>query len=304
MAWWSALTGAASGGGGGGIASLSPSGRAMKFIKDRDARRDATEFANQTRTEGLFNYDRAMDAYERGQDLAPKLTGQVNADYDNAGFHVATDRDQIGGGALKTQLEQSQGYNPTMAYNPYLNIFDADKTAVQALKSNAEQQAEATLSGWEDAQEKTAGDLEDSFAEIRDDRDQMRTDYTSAIEEGREEERLDTAQHIVESWILSSDRHGAEGGPGVGDDFLKRTGRGTRRLGAGVATVLGAPGLFSGSRGGRVQGASGSQKREYIEERLAGGESYADILNDQDFIDTYLSKDDTAGPLYGSRWEG
>lgn len=258
-----------------------PSSKIMGFIDRRKQDRKNAEFNNQQRNERLFNYDQAVDAYDRQLDLAPQMSGALSADYDSPNYHLATDRDQIGGGALQTQLEMAQGYNPTMAHNPYLQVFDADAQGVASLQQAAEQSAEDTLSGWEASQGELADDLKQSFADIRDDRDQMRDDYTAAIEDSREEKAGDQAQHIIESWIESNDEGGAMGGPGRGDDFVRRRGIGGRR----------------------IKGASGTKKRAYIADRLAAGESYADILNDKDFVDLYISKDAAAGDLYG-RWEG
>lgn len=251
----------------------------FKNAKKRDA--DAREYAAQQRTQNLFNYDRAMDGYENQLDLAPKLAGTNSADYDSSTFRVPTGADEVGGGALRTQLEMSQGYNPTMAYNPYLNVFGADKTAVSALRHDAQNSAANTLSDWEASQANVASGLDDSLERIRGDRDALVADYTAAVEESGAEREADTARMIIDTWINSTDSAGAMGGPGRGDDFVNRR----------------------GINGRRIQGASSPKKRDYIEERLASGDSYADILNDRDFVDLYLSQDKSAAPVFFSRWD-
>ena len=324
MAWPAIVAAAASskggdkggGGGGGGVLDdwdpakkgLGDVGGVVGSVSDfkRQKAEDAAaqEYANQWKSENAYNYGQAMDTYDRGVELAPTLGSVNTADYDSSAYHMPTSRDQIGGEALKTQLQSSQGYNPTMSANPYLNIFGADQAAVEVLRTNSEASAERTLSDWEASQGELAGQLDQSFADIRSDRDAMVDDYTAVMGDAESDRNEDLAKRIVESWEYSKDSASA-------GEFTNGGG-GLSKGGKAAAGIAGASGLLPGSeaiggiigkrrrnKAGRV---SGKAKQAYIADRIAAGESYSDILNDPDFVADHIVTDKNAKGLYGE-WE-
>lgn len=315
-----------SGGGGGGNQKNNTGmvGNLLGFqagLNARDARQNrriAREAAAQQRNDSLFNYGQASDAYRRAQDLAAN-GGQLASDYLTPGLLMAQDRNDIGGGSLETLLNLSQGYNPAVAANPYMNIFGADKRAMADVKRNAEAQTEQTLSGWEAAMADLGDEYTSAASDLGAERDRVRDEYTDRLAGDRAAEESREAEAIINAWIDSNHAAGARGAGTSGGGRRRR-----RRIIGGIlggvgfegGAALGSTAGVSGNdenlpdfrdrrRGGRgkVIGADEGAKREYIQSRLAAGESYEDILNDPEFVGTYISQDRNAGPMYSS-WRG
>lgn len=278
--WMSAMTGMFGGDNsdgkkndGHGSPLMSPVGWGLAE-RDRRAQERAEQMArSQFRNEQLFNYGNERDAQERTQNLFGQTTGQLGTDYVTGGMLVPTSRAEIGGAALESLLGMASGYNPTMAYNPYLQVLDADKQAVANLRENAQQQTERTLSDWESAMTGLRGEYDVARSTLGAERDRMRDVYTDTLDESRAQDVEQDAKNIVDQWIDSNASAGANG-----DTRFIAT-RGVRN---------------------RVAGANEGAKRDYVADLVARGLSYEEILTLPEFTG-YVAADPSTTTAY-SDW--
>lgn len=264
----------------------------------RDRKREARlrrEEAAQRRNEAMYNFGQAQAATERYQDLLPQMQGALQSEYLTPDMLIAGDRNQLGGGALETILNLSGGYNPAIANNPALNMFGSNRAAQQQIEQSAKANTERTLRGYEQAMADLARQYEQSSQGLQD-RQAAATDaYRESIDTSREQQEEDLAKTIIDAWVNSNDKRGAAGN----EDFIerRRPGKGKTR-GGKFAMAHG----FMRLRPGKALGADEAAKQQYVQDRLAQGVSYADLLNDPEFV-RYIEADRNAAPLYGT-WEG
>lgn len=289
-AWFAALGKAAGGaaGGAGGDGSkeadgrgkgprpmLSPIQTGLGAMNRRAEDRAKAEAAAQAVNEATFSYEQDQRDIERNQDLTGELTGSLPTDYVTSGMLVPQDRTDLGGAAMENLLDMSSGYNPTMEFNPYLQLYGADKHAVQGLQDSAQGRREDTLGNYEDAVTDLSMEYSDAASRLGDRRDEQRETYQDRIQDDRDSQRVDEAKLIVETWMDSNDAGSAAGE----NRFLDRRGPRDSR--------------------GKVLGADEGAKRAWIDELLQLGYTYEDILQDEDFL-KYFQGDSRAGTMFRS----
>lgn len=244
----------------------------IKAEKDRVKREN--EFRNQLRNEAAFNYGQERRSRERMEDLLPQMTGNLSTDFVGQEMVLPQGREDIGGAALESLLNASQGYNPVMGADPAMQVLAGDRQMVNTLQDQAQYGTEQTLSDWE----RNMSELAESYEGAREDlgarRDEAREAYTERVEEDRGAEQDALAETIVKAWVESNDKSGT-----LGEGRFRNE---------GVA--------------GRYKGANKKNKRAYVNELLSQGMDYEDLVNDPDFAE-YLYADRNASTLLG-QYEG
>lgn len=235
--------------------------------RNKRAQNEASRLQNR---EDLFNYGRQAETRRGAQDLAGDLGTTVTGDYVTGGMLVPQSRDEIGGAALESLLNAAQGYNPVAAANPYMGVIGADRDMMQGLQQQAEAGTEATLSGWESAMGDLAAEYETAAAAQREERDRQQAAYEETIAADRDAEAEQIARQVVETWLASKDKKGALFGK-----------------------------VDSGAFGVRNKGANLGVKRDYVNDLLEQGYSYAEILSGNADVAEAIGADVNSSPLVG-----
>lgn len=242
--------------------------------EQRDKEKALGEFRDQLRGEATFNYGQNKRTAERMQDLAPELTGQLSTEYVTSDMLLPQSREDIGGVALENILNASSGYNPTMSFDPAMQVYGADRQAVGDLRDFAEQRTDQTLTSFEDRMAGLGEAYDQAGDQLTAERDRVKDVYTERVAEDREAGTSDMARTIVEAWITSNDKAGT-----LGEGRFLNTGP-----------------------AGRFKNTKKDNKRDFVNEQLASGKTYEDLLSDPEFA-KYLHADRNAS-TYLSQYEG
>lgn len=247
--------------------------------RDRKAdERRQREYEEMMRVNDAFNYGEGKRALERIQDTAPDFAGKLSSEYLTPDMLGSTTREDLGGAAFEQVLNSASGYNPVVASSPYMNMIGSQAAQQGYLKDLAAYNTERTLSGYEDRAQDRASQYTEAAGRLQDDRETMFDTYRDSIESSRDEGQETFAQNIVDTWIASNDAAGAAGNV----EFINRRGRNDNY--------------------GKTLGTHKDKKRDYVNQLLASGHSYSDLLSDPEFV-KYIQADTNARPLYG-QWGG
>ncbi len=215
----SAVSGAGSSGGGGSQNSPNSGGSGMGikgivtgvkdkrfFEKQQKAREEA---ARRAEDQAMFNYDRTKDRFDLAEDIALENYGDLQADYISPEMLTGPGADRYGG-ALETAMESSQGYNPTMAFNPFLGEYATSSSATTGLRDHAKSASAEGVDRWEDA----LGFIGDEYAagrdQLRADTDERGAAVADMYAEDRAERASDEAVLMIDQWASSGRSHERE----------------------------------------------------------------------------------------------
>ena len=172
---------------------------------EKEAKRKK-EQAEQDNLAGMFNYDRQTDRQDLTEDVALENYGELASDYLSPELVTGPGADRYGG-ALETLMGMSQGYNPTMAYNPFLGEYGTTQEATKGLRAQAEGATAEGVDRWESALQSIGEEYDAGRTQLRGDVDAREAEYRGLIESDRAERGEDEANLMLEQWSKSGRSH-------------------------------------------------------------------------------------------------
>jgi len=269
------------GGGGGGGASKWDIGSKqvggivkpfMDFAKGKKVER-AAKAANRQRDVVEERNRSQSNEYAAAQNaLQAGMMGPSGNEFVSSDAAIIDNVDALGGEAVRTELMREQGYNPMMEFNPLLQQVGSLADAEDAMKEYAGGVADSSIAGWEASQSDLKGEYDAGMDAVAAERERRRGVFTSEVE-GLEASRIeDDAEAIVREWVESES--------------------GTRRYES------------RGPLGVRSTGQNNTKKRDVVDDLIAQGYSYSDILNGEaGTISDDISKSPDTRAGYSS-WRG
>jgi len=248
-----------------------------------------SEAAEDQRANDLFNYNRANDRSDLNEDLALNNYGELASDYLSPELVVAPGADAYGG-ALETLMGVSQGYNPTMAFNPFLGEYGITRDAVTGLAANAREKTAEGIERWEGALDDIATAYDEGRTRMREDVDARKEFATGAFEGDRAERSNDEATLMLNQWVddLSTKKTG-------GSKSRRAFGRFIKAIEALSFNAFGAKAADKIIDSGKAKGASEQERARLMLDSLrAEGMSSSDIarhLQESGFEDESFDHD-------------
>lgn len=193
-----------SGGKGMGIKGIVTGVKDKRFFEKQQKANE--EAARKAYDESLFNYDRAKDRADLGEDVSLENYGEMTGDYISGDMLTGPGAERFGGG-LETLSNMSQGYNPGMAHNPFIGQYGTSVDAVNSLRDSAQGYTDRAVGEWEGALEGVGDEYEAARDQLRGDIDTRKETFTGLLADDREERSDDEASLMLEQWSSEGRSH-------------------------------------------------------------------------------------------------